>query len=232
MKLKAASMIVVMLGVRVLAVLSLLLLVGRSSYAGTICEPSGPGQICTHTRDVAIWFGTLSVVGAPGANVDIVQLTDTITGTLAGQIFNNPAEDARVRIGVGPWIDNTITDIDWVDAPSQNLPAQQNLSDAFAAAAASLNAAYGTGTLTILPAALGHGPLVYNIANWTTQNPVPGDGTVTVDNVGNANVTAFEQNAIWTASRTAAPALKPIMLGVVTVLLLLVALRNMRRRHG
>ncbi|MFN8626186.1 MAG: hypothetical protein U0587_09440 [Candidatus Binatia bacterium] len=53
--------------------------------------------------------------------------------------------------------------------------------------------------------------------------------------MGNASVTAFEQNAIWTApaaSHTAAPTLKPFMLGVVTVLLLVIALRNLRRRHG
>jgi len=228
MKREAAAKIVVVLVVRVLALLSVLLFTGAASFAETIsCNGARPTEVCTHTRDVTIWFGTLTVVGAPAGNVDVVQLTDHIIGTLGGQIFNDPAQDARVRNGLGPWV-NAQTDIEWITGASENLPAQQNLLDAFAAAAASLNATHGTGTLTILPSALNHGPVVYNIVNWTTQASDP----LFTDHIGNANVTVFEQNAVWTApSRAAAPAASPLMLSAMALLLLLFGLSNMHRGH-
>ena len=230
MKREAAAKIAVVLAVRVLALLSVLLLTSAAAFAGTIsCDGARPTEHCTHTRDVTIWFGTLTVVGVPDPNVDAVQLTDHITGTLAGDIFSDPAQDARVRNGLGPWVDPLTADIDWVDSASQNLPAQQNLLDAFAAAAASLNATHGAGTLTILPSALNHGPVVYTLASWSSMDP--SDNHI-IDHIGNANVTAFEQNAIWTVqSRAAAPALTPFMIGVVALLLLMLGLRRVNCRH-
>jgi len=226
MRREATAKIAVVLAVRVLAPLSVLLVTGTASFAGTV---SCNGAVCTHTRDVTIWFGTLTVVGAPGPNVDVVQLTDTIAFSVANGICGDPAQDARVCNGLGPWVDPLTADIDWVDSASQNLPAQQNLLDAFAAAAASLNATHGTGTLTMLSSPLNHGTFTYTIANWTTTAPPPDNF---LDNIGNANVTAFEQNAIWTApSRAAAPALTPFMTGVVALLLLMLGLRRMNRRH-
>ena len=211
--------------VRVLVLLGLLLVQASGSAHAQSCT----GTTCTYTRNVTIWFGTLTVVGVSAANVDVVQLTDTISGTLANAIAIDPAQDTRVRNGLGPWLDNSITDMDWVTAPSQNLPAQQKLLDAFAAAAASLNAAHGPGTLTILPSALNNGPVVYTLTTWaTTQNDL------IINNIGNANVTAFEQNAIWTAPGAAVsiPTLTPLMVGVMASLLLVFGLRAMRRRPG
>jgi len=229
MKREAAAKIAVVLGVRVLALLSVLLLTGAASFAETIsCNGARPTEACTHTRDVTIWFGTVTVVGAPGGFQDYIELTDHITGTLAGDIFNDPAQDARVRNGLGSWV-NAQTDIEWITGASENLPAEQHLLDDFAATAASLNVTHGTGTLTILSSALNHGPIVYTLANWSSLDP---SDNHLIDHTGNANVMAFEQNAIWTApSRAAAPALAPFMIGVVALLLLMLGVRCVNRRH-
>jgi len=150
----------------------------------------------THTRDVTIWVGTLTVVGAPAPNVDLVQLSDTITGTLAGDIYNDPNVDARVRKGLGPFV-NSQADIEWVLAQPQNLPAQQNLSNAISAQAALLDKTHGSGTLTVAPA-LNSGTATYALANWDTQTGTVPSITI-VTHIGNARVTICQMNATWTA---------------------------------
>jgi len=63
-----------------------------------------------------------------------------------------------------------------------------------------------------------------SLTTWDTGTPP----NPLIHNIGNARVTAFEQNAIWTA-HAAAPTLTPVMLGVLGILLLLAGLRLRRR---
>jgi uncharacterized protein (TIGR03437 family) len=144
----------------------------------------------THTRDVTIWIGTLAVVGAPASNVDLVQLSDTISFSVASGICGDPKVDARVCKRLGPFVDSQ-ADIEWVLGQPQNLPAQQNLSNAISAQGALLDKTHGSGTLTVTPA-VNLGTATYTIATWTT-------GTPQVDHIGNARVTIYQMNATWTA---------------------------------
>ncbi len=197
---------------------------GRAVAGTILCEHNqfqgdteNTQHTCKYRRDVTIFFGTFTVIGPAVPDSDIVELSDTITGTLAGQIYNDSAQDPRVRVGVGAFIDPLIDQHDWLVAAPQNLPAQQNLLDQYAALAGSLAATYGPGSLQIGAAALNLGPREYNIANWTTQEAGSGSvdvvddvfhthGTVvTTQHSGYADVTAFEQNATWTLKTTAVP---------------------------
>jgi PEP-CTERM motif len=183
------------------SVLMLCIGLTATASAGTI---TCIAQECTHTRDVTVYFGTLTVIGAPASNVDLVSFSDTITGTLAGQIFNDLSVDARVRNGLAPWIDGVTTDIDWVDAASQNLPAQTNLLNGYAAQAATLDGTYGAGYLNVLSSSVDLGPVTYTIATWFTEESGCG-GTCQIKNTGNASVTFYLQDATWTAPAAAVP---------------------------
>ena len=125
-------------------------------------------------RDLAVWFGTLSVVGVPVASQDFLRLSDRINDGLESGIVaecgfgrdlinggpcpfvGDRSVDARVRNGLGPWISHVPTNIEWVVAspfPPDNFPAHQNLLDAFAATALALQAYWGPGNLVTQPIA-------------------------------------------------------------------------------
>ncbi len=120
-------------------------------------------------RELAVWFGTLSVVGVPVASQDFLRLSDRISAGLESGILlecgfgidaiamnrcprvGDRSVDPRARNGLGPWVVPLLTNVEWVlgsPIPPDNFPAHQNLLEAFAASALALEAYWGSGTLT------------------------------------------------------------------------------------
>jgi hypothetical protein len=104
-------------------------------------------------RELGVWFGTLTVDGAPGLSQDFLELTALVSDDLIGFIDADSAVDSRVTAALSPggiW-SNSQTGFEWVfdpkyvnPDPSQlptelhplpDLPAQQNLIDAYTAMA-------------------------------------------------------------------------------------------------
>lgn len=172
-------------------------------------------------RDLDIWFGTLTVVGGPAFSGDFVELDDRIAQGLRLSIQQDLFVDVRVRTELtnnDSWVNPGQTDIDWVlgqNPPPANLPAQQNLLDAYAATAAAL---FGSGTLTPGAASsAGMAPYLLTsiettepgpVAAGTEANPVTvgseGD-TVIVTNEFAGIVHYFNRDAAWTLTPTRVP---------------------------
>ncbi len=183
-----------------LALLASAFLPGSAFALTTSCGTNVNGEpTCTYTRALDVWYGTLTVAGAPLPAQDFLELTDHIMGTAAGEIFNDPAVDPRAKV-LGPWV-NAQTDIDWVLAASENLPAQQNLLNDFAAAGTGLDTLYGPGLLSVAPLPTPAGTATYNLVNWTIQFDCGNGNTCFQDNIGNAQVSYFNLDALWTAPR-------------------------------
>lgn len=177
----------------------ILLGVAGGAQGAPICtsDPTGAvDEICSNTRDLGIWFGTLSVVGAAAPAQDFVQPTDRIAVTLEANIQFDQTVDPRVKAGISPYVD-PIAAVEWVLGAPQNLPAQQNLLDAYSAAVAALDAAFGPGTL-----AVGGVSMVnerdYILASTTGAELIDGGifRIVTTNYVAHASF--FEQNATYT----------------------------------
>jgi len=179
-------------------------------------------------RDLEIWFGSLTVVGVPAFSQDFVELGDTITAGIRFQIEHDSLVDGRVRVGIAnddSWINVGQTNIEWVigeNPPPANLPAQQNLLDAYSAAAATL---FGPGILTPGTASpAGMASYLMTRIDTTEDGPVIAgtvDDPVTVGSVGDtvivtndfaAVVHYFNQNATWTLDATAVPEPSSIVL--------------------
>lgn len=166
-----------------------------------------PGSTCTYTRALDVWYGTGTAVDAGGnllSTQDFLELTDHVTGSGAGVIFNDANVDPRVKNNLGPWV-NAQADIDWVLAASENLSAQPNLLNDFAAAAAALDTLYGPGLLSVAPLPTPAGTATYTLADWTIMvDPGVNGCTNTLGwceqtNIGNAQVSYFNLDALWTA---------------------------------
>ncbi len=166
-------------------------------------------------RDLTIWFGTLSVVGAPASSQDFLSLDDKISNVVQFVIQNDLTIDARVRNLPDSVVNPAQNAVDWVlgvNPAPLNLPAQQNLLDMFASAVAGLESAFGPGSFTLTTS--GSANRDYILADVTTIEFAPifvgnsdapflfgNDGDeVQISNKWIANAHFFEQNATWTAS--------------------------------
>ncbi len=182
----------------------------------------------TFDRELAVWFGTLSVVGVPVASQDFVRLSDRVNHGLESGIISecgfgidaiagnrcpqvgDHSVDARVRNGLGPWINPVPTNVEWTVASSDNFPAHQDLLDAFSAAALALEAYWGSGILTTTAFTAKERRYLLDFFDSHETGPVSAGDTdapvtvgaagqsVTVTNNFVANVQYFEQNAVWT----------------------------------
>lgn len=153
---------------------------------------------CTYTRALDAWYGTLTVAGAPSPAQDFLELTDHISFSVANGIAGDASVDSRVKNNLWPWL-NAQTDIDWVLAASENLPAQQNLLNDFAAAGTALDTLYGPGLLSVAPLPAPAGTAAYTLASWAIQIDCGNGNTCQQDNIGNAQVSYFNLDALWTA---------------------------------
>ena len=212
-------------------------------------------------RELAVWFGTLSVVGVPVASQDFLRLSDRISAGLESGIrlecgfgrdaiamnrcpqVGDRSVDARVRNGLGPWINPVQSNVEWTVASSDNFPAHQNLLEAFAAAALALEAYWGSGILTTMPFTSNErsylmaffvsyetGPVVAGDTDAPFAVGAPGQ-SVTVTNNFVANVQYFEQNAVWTlGSQITTPEPGTLSLLGVGLFIAMIAVRRQRQR--
>jgi hypothetical protein len=221
-----------------LVVLLAALTPGRAAAAPIVA----PDRIFDRQFDV--WFGTLTVAGAPGVMLDFVELTDRLSDDLIAAIDGDASVDARVRTALsagGPWSNAGQTGIEWVlgsNPPPDNFPAQANLANAYAAAALAL---FGPGSLTLLgPGALltQSNYLMGTFQSIETAPVVVGDtdnpflfgndgDTVLVNENFVAEARYFQQDAVWTPAP--APIPEPGTIGLT--LLGLAGLRAARRRR-
>ncbi len=175
-------------------------------------------------RELSVWFGTLTVADVPGFSQDFLRLSDRVSNDLILAIQGDPGVDARVKSALSPggvWSNVGQSGIEWAletNPGPDNFPAQQNLLDAYAAAALAL---FGPGSLTL--AAPVTTEAAYLLGSFETIEPAPvvvGDtdnpvifGTngeiVTIVNNFVAQPGYFEQNAVWT------PVPEPATLGLV-----------------
>jgi hypothetical protein len=171
---------------------AILVLAGPRLGRGDVVAQNGEGcdgETVRHVRALTVYFGTVAVAGG-GPRQDHLQLTDLITTNLANAIRANFA-DQRVTASLDPWIDDSVSDMEWVLAPSEHLDAEGALRAAFAAFAQ----AHG-GKLSFA-APIDHGTEEYLIALWATSEPDPAcpGGLRQIDHEGYAWVTYIELNA-------------------------------------
>lgn len=167
-----------------------------------------------HTRYIEVYYGTQTIItGGASATRDLLFLTDHITDYLSQQIaYLYP--DARVANHIGNWVDNSVTDIEWVLGTPEGLPAADNL----------LRELSNVGGRCLVECNIGpqidHGSQSYLLQTWATFETSPGaivvgdpdsgggfssTGTLTiVEHEGYANVHYYERNATVLA-RAAVP---------------------------
>jgi len=133
------------------------------------------------TKTLDAFYGTAS---GNGITIDGLELTSTITGTLAGQIFNT-YPDSRVTNNLGPFVDNSISEIDWLFTPPENFPAEQNLRDDLSNVPPGFTVSFSPPVFVTTE--------TYNIVNFQTSEDVNGSICV-IDHIGNAVVNYFELN--------------------------------------
>ncbi|MEQ1887221.1 MAG: hypothetical protein ABL967_19315 [Bryobacteraceae bacterium] len=173
------------------------------ALAAPVCTPVvGNAKTCTYTRQVTFWVGTGSVAGAPASNVDYVHSTDNITSTLTNAILSDTNSDARLKKnGALIAFASGSNDQAWVQAPSDNFPAQSNLAQAYSEQVASLNQIYGTGAVVeySVPETLRLN-VTYTLTTWNTS-----ESGVATSNIGVASVTVMQQNMSWNAQLPIGP---------------------------
>ncbi len=175
-------------------------------------DPATPvDTVCTFTRDAAVYFGTLSVVGAPSPAQDFVEFTDLISDGLRSHLQADPLVDSRVQSAAPSFVRLFQTNIEWVIGapPPDNFPAQQNLLDDYAAAAAALDALFGPGTLTFSSAVLDYMP-TYVLDSFVNPATAQFDFS--------ARLSLFEQNAVYTVDN-AVPVPEPGTFALVGIAL-------------
>ncbi len=145
-----------------------------------------PAQtVVQHYRDMEVYYGTgqsfSTLDNSLLGSIDGLQLTDMITSNLANSIFATYPEP-RVTDHIGEWIDDSVSEMDWVLGTPQNLPASDTLlaqiSD-FPGTPVSVN---DTGDVFITEQ-------VYLIALWTTTDEQGNQ----IDHEGYARVRFFER---------------------------------------
>lgn len=178
-------------------------------------------------RPLDVWFGTLSVVGAAAPSQDFVALSDRVTQGIRSGIDIDATADARVKNLPDSLMNFGQTNSEWVlgqNPPPDNFPAQQNLLDAYAAAALDLDGLFGPGNLTLLNIVATESN--YLLTNIETTEPAPatvgtpgnpvvvgGEGdTVVVSNQFWAQARFFERNAVWSARTATVPEPGTLML--------------------
>lgn len=130
---------------RARALLAAFLLVGGGAGQAVAVPIRAPDRI--YDRDLGVWFGTLSVDGAPGASQDFLSLTDLIADDLRLAIQSDGTVDARARSDqLLSWVISGQTGVEWALAAPDGFDAQQALIDAYTASAM---ASYGPGFLTL-----------------------------------------------------------------------------------
>jgi hypothetical protein len=138
-----------------------------------------------YTRDMSIYYGTLSVYTqgnpTPISQTDVVEMTDNITETLAGSIWAT-VPDPRFLAALPLWIIPLI-DIDWILAPPDGFPAAANFDAAVAALPAGAINTSDTGFQLI-------DTRLYTITAWSSQDPILG----LIDHIGQAQVAFYERN--------------------------------------
>jgi hypothetical protein len=171
-------------------------------------------------RELGVWFGTLSVDGAPGPTQDFLSLTDLIADDVRLAIQADGTVDARARRDqLLSWVRPDLVDPGngflWVVGPPENRDAQQVLIDAYNASALAL---YGPGLLT-LTSPVASGERSYTFVGIDTIETAPvyvGDTdepylfgglgeTVQISNKFVPHTRYFEQNARWRVTAVPEP---------------------------
>lgn len=187
---------------------------------------------CLTVRDVAIYVGTLSPIGAPASSVDFATSSDALFPVANLILPSNSLMDPRALAPGALPISTTATDfIDWTIGPADNFPALANLNSAVSAQAAAWDALFGPGTLALGPVTQ-LSTLTYLLVGATVfsevpcTQPIPSGATCTdlapalnacppgsTFCVGwhewAARFTVFEQNATWTAGGAQTPVPEP-----------------------
>lgn len=115
----------------------------------TSCTDMTDGAVCTLTREMSFWYGTLTVVGAPASEQSFLSSTDHVSITLSDAINLDSSVDPRVIADLAPFVLPSVGGIEWVLADPENLDANGSLLSSYAAAAASLESLFGPGTLSL-----------------------------------------------------------------------------------
>lgn len=168
--------------VALLVVLLAALLAAVPLHAQTLPPCSEIPTIQTHFRSIEVWYG--SAFDGTNEVASALELTDHVVQDLANQIILDPNVDPRVTSGIGAWVDNSVSDMDWVLGAPEHLPAEQALRAALAAA---LEA-------PAFAAPVDHGTEDYLVETWQTVEQCE-DGQAVVDHEGFARVRYVELNA-------------------------------------
>lgn len=167
----------------------------------------------THTRNLEAHYGTAHVVDPTGNSLgdgSFLELTDHVTATLANAIATEPGRDSRVTSNIANWIDNTVTDVEWIFGTPEGLVAAGNLGNDLES--------FGGPTQAIISdtGSTDRGSQSYVIANYLTS-----DGGTIIEHTAVANVHYYERNIVKVVSPpAAAPALSPRILAAMFVSLL------------
>jgi hypothetical protein len=156
-------------------------------------------------------YGTRTITGGAQSTTDLLFLTDHITAGLA-DAMRNFYPDARVANNVGAWVDNSVSDMEWVLGTPEGLPAADNLLRELTNV--------GGRCLIVEDSVIGpeidHGTQTYIMAFWQTNESTPGSvvvgdpdagggftssgATTSVDHEGYAEVHYFERNSTLVVS--------------------------------
>lgn len=171
----------------------------------------------TVEREFTVWYGTLFVIGAPASNQDFVKLSDHIANDVRIAIQDDATVDSRVKTAVPLWVTPGQTGLEWTIASPENLPAQQDLLNAYNNAVQSLETSFGPGTLTFSAPVTSQNEYPMGtfdsietapVFTGDTDNPVifGKDGeTVLIHNNFVAQPKFFGQDATWTAGTSTVP---------------------------
>jgi hypothetical protein len=174
----------------------------------------------TLTRSMEAWYGSV-FANSTGVG-DRLELTDHIPLELHNAIQADLSVDPRIRNNTGPWV-NGQTNIEWIVGTPENLLAEQNLRQAFAAV--SLPAPFNA--VRFAPA-ISRGTQTYDLGQFQTTEEC-GGSSIDVTNQMNARVAYYELNATATVG-AAAPVLSDWTLILLAMLLPAVAVLRLRSR--
>ncbi len=150
-----------------------------SAHAPQAVPLACPPLQVTHIRSMQAWYG--SVFNGATTITSTLQLSDHVTSLLAAKM--GTYSDSRVTSNVGVWVISGQTNVEWIFASPENLPAETNLRNALA-----------TVGPVCFDSPINRGTIDYTLAQWQTFESAE-CGMQVVDRTGIARVSYYELNA-------------------------------------